>query len=329
MNPLTTKHRLITSTAVAAALTLAAGCHTCNHQTAYAAPVTSTGGTGEEYQTTSGQEQYTGSGDVVIPLQREQPAVATQKVDEGAVRVRKIVKTETVNVPVTVRQETVSVDRVPAGGAQAGANTALNTPFQGGDITIPLMKEQPVASTQIVPNGSVVIHRQDTSQQVSVPTQVRSERVVAEPVGNAQNVNISQDLRPGANEQWQAQGAPPNAYGQSGGTSSGQSITQLNQLCNPSDTSSLYGSQVNISGVKVEQVLNDHLLMVKADNGTKFYVHSDQPFSGISTGQMVNLNGSIKQVPQDISTLGWEPETAQAIQGQQFVITCPSITAQQ
>lgn len=280
-----------------------------------------------EYGQEAGQ-QYTGTGDVVIPLQKEQPSIGTQQVDQGAVRIRKFVKTETINEPVQVREEQVTVDRVRGGAPEAGANTALNTPFQGGEITIPLMKEQPVVTTQIVPNGSVVIHRQQTTQQMNVPAQVRSEHVVAEPVGNPQNLTISPNLR-GESEQWQGQGAPPAGYGQTTGEATGQPITQLNQLSDQQNVSSLYGLQVNISNVRVEQVLNDHLIMLKADNGTKFYAHSDKPLEGVRAGQTVNLSGNIKQVPQDISQLGWEPETAQSLQGQQFVIECPKITTQQ
>lgn len=330
MKPLITKQRLITSVAVAASLTLAAGCHTCNRQTSYNY-TPEAGAVGPEYGTQTGEQaqQYTAGGDVVIPLQKEQPSVGTQRVDQGALRIRKFVKTETINEPVQVREEQVTVDRVPGGAPEAGANTALNTPFQGGEITIPLMKEQPVVSTQIVPNGSVVIHRQDTTQQMNVPAQVRSEHVVAEPVGNPQNVTISPNLQRGENEQWQGQGAPPAEYGQTGGQATGQPITQLNQLSDQQNVSSLYGQQVNISNVRVEQVMNDHLIMLKADNGTKFYAHSDKPLQGLRAGQTVNLSGNIKQVPQDISQLGWEPETAQSLQGQQFVIECPNITPQE
>ncbi|HWF20030.1 MAG TPA: YsnF/AvaK domain-containing protein [Verrucomicrobiae bacterium] len=311
---------------MAATLVLGAGCRTCNRESsANYAPI-STGGMGNEYGTESGQ--YSSGGDVVIPLEKEQAQVGTQRVDQGGVRIRKFVRTETINEPVQVREETVSVDRVP-GGAQGNANTALNTPFQSGEITIPLVKEQPVVTTQVVPDGAVVIHRQETTQQMNVPAQVRQERVVAEPVGNPANLNISQDLRRGEreNEEPYAQGAPGASYGQSSGTS-GQPITQLNQLCNTSDTASLYNSQVNISNVKVDRVLNDQLIQVRADNGTKFFVHIDQPTQGLHRDQIITLNGAIKQVPSDPSTLGWDPASAQAVQGQQLVIDCPSVSPQ-
>jgi uncharacterized protein (TIGR02271 family) len=322
MNSLTNKHKLITSAAVAATLTLAAGCHTCNHETSSNYAPISTGGVGADYGTQPG-EQISGK-DVVIPLEREQAQVATERVDQGAVRIRKIVKTETINEPVQVREEMVTVDRVPAGAAQ-DANTALNTPFQEGEITIRLMKEQPVVSTQVVPNGSVVIHRQDTTQQVNVPAQVRSERVFAEPVGNPQNLNISTDLRRGENE---GQGAPGAAYGQAGGAVNGQPITDLNQLCSSSDNTSLYNTQVNITNVKIHKVLNDQLIVVKADNGTKLFVRIDQPTPGLREGQIITLNGTIKQVSEDPASMGWDQRSAQAIHGQRMVVEVPSISQQ-
>jgi uncharacterized protein (TIGR02271 family) len=157
--------------------------------------------------------QTTGN-QTVIPLEREKMQVGKQQVNNGALRVCKTVKTETVTMPVDIRQETVTVDRLPPNAGQTppqgnAPGTALNQPFQGGQITIPLTKEQPVVQTQVVPAGSVVINKQETTQPVNVQGQVRSEDVLTQRVGI------------------EAAGAAPPPSGQSSGAGSSQSSTQM------------------------------------------------------------------------------------------------------
>jgi uncharacterized protein (TIGR02271 family) len=351
------KQKIAISAAVAATLAVGAGCSTSRHQTAYndyTVPVVNRGNAAEVYETSPSmgatgneygaqvgqstqstqwsQQQSTAAasqgGETVIPLEREQMQVGKQEVNEGGVRVRKYVTTRTISQPVQIRQETVTVDRVPAAAAQAQNNTgnmALNQPFQGGEITIPLVKEQPVVQTQVVPNGAVVIRRQDTTQSVNVQGQVRSEHVAAEPIGNPQNVNISSNLR---SEDGQFQGAAPSAYGQSSGAGGSQTITQWSQLSAAPDATALAGSQVNLSNVKIQKVVSEHLITVAADNGMTYYVRIDQPAGRLHAGETVNLNGTIRQVPSDPSSMGWGHETSRALQGQQIVIEVPSVSPQ-
>jgi uncharacterized protein (TIGR02271 family) len=276
------------------------------------------GGTGN-YSQSTGMEN---GKEVVIPLQREEVTAGKEQINNGAIRVRKVVRTETVNQPVQVRVESVTVDRVPAGSpADNNAQTALNAPFQGGEITIPLMREQPVMQKQIVPNGSVVIRTQETTQTANLQGEVRSEHVVAEPVGNPQNVNISGSLRGGAEE---SSGAPAAEYGQSTGAGGGQ-ITQWNELS--SSPQSCVGRQVNIQNVRVERVISPRLLEVQGDNGQMYFVHLDQP-AKLQAGQTIVLTGKIQQVPSDTQTLGWGPESTQALQGQQIFIAAPSVNGE-
>ncbi len=342
MNSFKTKGRIFTSAAIAASLALGAGCTTSRHQAA--APISynenaeSMGGMGEASETqTGGGESLNNANEVVVPLEREQASVGTQDVNNGAVRIRKTVRTQTVTEPVQIRQETVTVDRVPAGSAQqtGSATTALNTPFQGGEITIPLTKEQPVVQTQVVPNGSIVIHKHETTTPMNVQAQVRSEEATAEPVGNPQNVNISGNLR-GSEESNQAQATTPppqneavggtsSQYGQTGGAGvSSEPINQWSQLNSP-DAASLAGRTVNLSNVKVQRVVNDQLVQVQGENGSPLYVRLTQPNQGLQPGQTVTLHGTVQAVPSDTSTLGWDPSSTQALQGQQIYITVGSL----
>jgi len=322
------------------------------------------GGTGSAYESQSGggssqiSSEQSGSQNLVIPLQQEQMRVATQQINAGGVRIQKKVTTETVSQPVHVRRETVTVDRLPSGssaqgisdqgaapqfsGSQAGGSSgqtnaqggSLNTPFQEGEVTINLTKEQPVVQTTIVPAGSVVVRKQVTTEPMNVQGQVRRETVQAVPIGNPQNVNISSNLQgsaqsegssagsAGANE---ASGAAPSDLGQSSGTGSSGQITQLSQLTGASDQTTLAGQSVNISDAKVQQVAGDRLITIAAPDGSSVYVRVAQPATGLTPGQKVSLNGTVRQVPQSTSSLGLDERSGQMLQGQKVFIDANSV----
>jgi len=306
------------------------------------------------------------STNMVIPLHQEQLTVGTRQMNDGSVQLRKTVRTETVSQPVQVRRETVTIERQPAGAAgtaqtsqggtgnqlsqqetgggqsaQAGAqgNTSLNTPFQQGEITIPLTREEPFAQTQVVPSGDVVVHKQVTTEPMNIQRQVRREEVQAVPIGNPQNLSISSNLTSSAEgvaantgsssntTDQSAAGAGPSMTGQSTGTGgSSAPITQLSQLTSTSDPTTLAGRQVNLSDAKVQQVLGDRLLTVSSGTGTPIYVRTSESTSQIKPGQTVSLSGSIKQVPQSITDLGLDQSSAQQLQGQPIYVDANRLT---
>src|SRR4051812_27790295 len=75
----------------------------------------STGSTrSQQYAQPTAQYQQTGqteTNNMVIPLYEESLNVGKREVEAGAVRLRKIVRTETVNQPVELRHEEVVIDR--------------------------------------------------------------------------------------------------------------------------------------------------------------------------------------------------------------------------
>lgn len=331
MNSTDRRKLLTTGASVAAIIALGAGCCSSERRSAYNYNdnlVPAAGAPPAEYQTQTGALE---SGrDVVIPLEKEQLNVGKQEVDNGAIRVRKIVKTKTVNQPVEVREEQVTIERVQDNNQNG--NTTLNTPFQGGEITIPLRREQPLVQTQVVPNGSVVIHREDTTQQVNAQGQVRSERVIAEPVGNPQNITIPNDLRADNDaDRDQAVGAPPVQSGYATGTgTSQQTVTQLNDLCGDNATDYV-GRPVALTNVKVEKVINDHFIKVKADNGRTLFVRIDQPNPNLHEGEIISLNGTVQawdseRIERD--TNGWGPADVQGLREQKhkIVLEVSSVT---
>ena len=324
------KKKIKAAVAIAVSAALAAGCSTEHH--AYnttPAPIVTTSenysaipasGAPATYTSTEsgGSQQTTSANDIVVPLQKEVAHVGTEQVNDGGVRIHKEVKTETVSQPVQVRRETVSVERVPAGStaAQGTQNDALNTPFKEGDVTVNLMQEKPMVMTEVVPAGSVVIHKQVTTTPQTVQTQVRKEDVQAVPVGSGQNVSISGNLNGSGNE---GMGAPGTAYGQ---TSGGSGITECSQLTSASDPTSLAGQPVKFD-VKVQKVINDQTLAVGEDS-SPVMVRCAQPISGISAGQTVNVRGVVQKVPSDLS--GWDQQTAQAFQGQKIFVNASSVS---
>jgi stress response protein YsnF len=343
MNSSNTKNKLKIAVSMSAMALLAAGCHTEHHYTAYThTPLAMTadqtsqeasmGGTGSSYQTESGSGGQS-TNDVVIPLEKENVHIATQPVNGGAVRIRKIVKTENISQPVQVRTESVTVDRVPANAQSAqasGQNSSLSTPFKEGEMTINLQSEQPIVQTQIVPAGSVVIHKQVNTQPLNVQAQVRSEDVEAVKVGNPQNVTISKNVSGeglastgSAND---ASGAAPSATGQSGG-GGGSEITQPSQLmATGTDPSSMAGQRVNFSNCKVQRVIGSHLIVVGSEGSAPVYVRIMEPASGITAGQTVSVKGVVERVPSSPSSLGLGQESSSALQGQQIFINATSVT---
>jgi uncharacterized protein (TIGR02271 family) len=212
--------QVIVSTLGVAAL--AAGCSSENTGGSYAsssAPPysenTAVGGTAETQESTSSAQASTAqtSGTQTIPLYKEQVNVGAQRVQDGQVTIRKVVKTETVNQPVTLTKETLVIDRQPSStGAEPGAQA-----FQNQEITIPLHHDQPYVTTQVVPNGQVVATTKTDSQQTTVQKQVRSEDVAVDK-GNAQNVIIQGNL----NQENQGMGGTGDNSDQSTGGSQDQ-----------------------------------------------------------------------------------------------------------
>ena len=180
-----------------------------------------TGGTAETTETTTSTTAAAApapsgevSGTQTIPLYKEQVNVGAQQVQDGTVTLKKIVKTETVSQPVTLTRQTLVIDRQPSStGAEAGSQA-----FQEQQFSIQLHHDEPMVSTQIVPNGQVVATTKTDSQQTTIQKQIRSEDVAVDK-GNAQNVIIQGNLN---QEQGGAMGGSGDTSGQSTGGSQDQ-----------------------------------------------------------------------------------------------------------
>jgi stress response protein YsnF len=192
------------------ALALVTGCETSHRRYAYysnPSPVIAAGGSetaSAEYDSNSRETADTGASanystsqnvtegkETVIPLYQESVRTGTREVDAGTVRLRKIVKTETVNQPVQVRREVVTIDREPASGnVQSGSGEA----FKDQEVVIHLKKEEPVVETEVTQTGQIVARKRMESQQENVQRQIRKDEIDVVKEGNPQNVTISKDV---------------------------------------------------------------------------------------------------------------------------------------
>ncbi len=88
--------------------------------------------------------------------------------------------TEQQSVPVTLRHEEVTVERVPFTG-DVDPNATQHA-FQGQDIDVPLMGEQAVAGKTVREVEEVRLHKDTTQEQEQVTDTVRKERVTVDEV---------------------------------------------------------------------------------------------------------------------------------------------------
>lgn len=263
------------------------------------------GGTAETQETTTSTETAPSTtGTQTIPLYKEQVNVGTRQVEDGQVKIHKVVKTETVNAPVTLRKETLVIDRQPSStGAEPGAQ-----PFQNQEINIQLHHDEPMVSTTVVPNGQIVAQtRADTTQQ-TIQQQVRSEDVAVDK-GNAQNVIISDNVN-------QAAGGATAPGGEYTGTSAGP-ITDVTILSTTSDPTTLSGKQVQLNNAKIDHV-SGMLIVIKDGSGNDVFIKSDQPTDSFHPGDTVNITGTVTKTSPTM-------EGYDQMQGQKICIHADSV----
>jgi uncharacterized protein (TIGR02271 family) len=245
------------------------------------------------------------SGAVTIPLYEENVAVGKREVDAGTVTIRKVVKTETVNQPVELRRETISIDRQPASGQPADQSKA----FTDQQYTIQLHNEEPVVEKRVVQTGQVVASKKATTEQTTVQREIRKEDVAIDK-GNAQV----------------SEGAATSPGGESQGSASGGTITDLNTLSTTTDASSVHGRMVQCSSIKVLQVVDPSLIVVGGESGqTRVYVHLQQPAQDIKPGDMVSITGTVKKSSKATDITGSASSTvSQTLNAQPFFIEAQS-----
>jgi uncharacterized protein (TIGR02271 family) len=289
------------------------GCDCTGSHKAKAQPSTYTGAsTAPQEPTTTQQEQSTTTDNTVIPLYQESIKVGKREVETGTVRVRKIVKTETVNQPVELRHEEVVIDRQPNNQAQPGAQA-----FQEQDFTIHLSKEEPVVEKTVTSSGQIVVQKRSASEQTNLTAQVRREDIDVARTGDSQNVVIGQNVQASSLPSG-ASGAAESPGGQTSTTESAP-ITDTATLA-----SSSAGRMVQFSGLKVDQVIGDRVFVLTSDGGQKVYAVASEAPAGIKTGDTVNLSGTVRP-SSGSSSLGLSGDAAQTISSQSIYVEAQKI----
>ena len=110
-----------------------------------------------------------------VVLSEEQLQVGKREVESGRVRLRKVVRTEHQEVPVELRREEVTIERVSAD------NTGVpDDAFSDQEIEVPVMREEAVVGKEARVTGEVRLNKQATTETENVGGEVRREDVEIE-----------------------------------------------------------------------------------------------------------------------------------------------------
>jgi len=121
-------------------------------------------------------DEFGGSGEIRVPVAEERLEVEKRQGQRGEVDIRKTVDTEQVNVPVELRHEEVSVNRVDVPNRPVAADDLPNA-FEEGTIRVPVRGEEAFATKEAVVTGEVVVNRSVETERQTISDTVRKERV--------------------------------------------------------------------------------------------------------------------------------------------------------
>jgi uncharacterized protein (TIGR02271 family) len=135
---------------------------------------------GRQYFDTTGRRESTermgDPGEIRVPIREERLGVEKRQGEMGAVEIRKDVETEQVNVPVELRHEEVTVDRVDVKDRPIAAGE-MATAFEEDTIRVPVRGEEAVTRKEAFVTGEVVVNREVQTDRQTISDTVRKERV--------------------------------------------------------------------------------------------------------------------------------------------------------
>jgi uncharacterized protein (TIGR02271 family) len=111
-------------------------------------------------------------GDRTIPLSEERLKVGKREVEAGGVRLRKVIRTETVNQPIELQHEEVEIERIPASG-----ETRASGDFEEDEIYIPLRREVADVSKEARVREEIRVNKRMETEQSQVSETLRKEDV--------------------------------------------------------------------------------------------------------------------------------------------------------
>jgi len=110
-----------------------------------------------------------------IPLKEEEVKVGKREVSAGGVRLRKIVRTETVQQPVELRHEELIVEKTPGTCAPVDPNTIGEQEFY-----VPLYREEPVVQKTARVREEAKLQKTAGEERKEISEQVRKEELEVE-----------------------------------------------------------------------------------------------------------------------------------------------------
>jgi len=131
-----------------------------------------------QYQTTAqrGRAGAMDNEEIRVPIAEERINVEKRQGEVGSVDIKKDVVTEQVNVPVDLRREEVTVNRVDVPDRRVGEGE-IGDAFEEGTIRVPIRGEEAVARKEAFVTGEVVVDRKVATERETVSDTIRKERV--------------------------------------------------------------------------------------------------------------------------------------------------------
>jgi len=115
-------------------------------------------------------------GEIRVPVREERLDVEKRQGEMGSVDIRKDVTTEQVNIPVELRHEEVTVNRVDVSDRRVDVGDAADA-FKEGTIRVPVRGEEAVARKEAFVTGEVVVDRDVVTERETISDTVRKEHV--------------------------------------------------------------------------------------------------------------------------------------------------------
>ncbi|WP_116124611.1 DUF2382 domain-containing protein [Lewinella sp. IMCC34183] len=107
-----------------------------------------------------------------IPVIKEKLSISSRENITGEVEVRKVVKTEEIDVPLTTIRTRYREERVPVNRT---VDTAPQVRYEGENLVIPIIREEEVVIKRLILVEEIHLIRERTTEERTEHIQLRSE----------------------------------------------------------------------------------------------------------------------------------------------------------
>lgn len=120
----------------------------------------------------AGRPDYSQSEEKTIPLREEEMTVGKHEVEEGGVRLKRVVRSHTEEVPVNLRHEEIVVEREAGSGEKVSPESIGEEEYY-----IPLYHEEAVVQKQTREKERVHVGKRETTEREVVSDKLREEEL--------------------------------------------------------------------------------------------------------------------------------------------------------